>query len=151
MLVLAALPALAVWTEIQITPKYMKSGDRSFTIHVKDRDGLKEFEIIEESTRKERIISPFAHANLTIMKDGESVGMIPVEVKNEAMKLTCWFRVSEKTIEGSRFELREQGFAPVHSFGAFPDRARIGNNEYEMTLGGQAFWFKLKDFATPNP
>jgi len=49
--------------------------------------------------------------------------------------------------EKSRFEIREQGWEVVRDSKGQVLKDRHGKPETEMTLGGQAYWFYLKDFA----
>lgn len=138
------------WVEVQIVPKYLAQYDRSFEIKTKDVDEhWKQFEISVRAKAGKRMLSPFTSGYLALITSEEFAADVPVEVHQKGDRTAFWFRISRKALESSKFEIREQGWEPVYDAKGQPTRDAVGKPIYEMTLGGQAFWLYLKDFAAP--
>ena len=138
----------APWIETQITPKSVDFYDRVFDIRVKDVDDhFRQFDIVVAVKPGQKMLSPFASGHLSLITADDYAAQVPVEMRWEKGKAKFWFRISRKAIESSKFEIREQGWAPLRNDKGEAQKDAAGKPMYEMTLGGQAFWFALKDFA----
>jgi hypothetical protein len=141
----AARPASAVWVESQLTPRGLSDGDRDFSIHQEMRDGLKLFSVTV--TPKGKPLSPFANGKLQVIQGDKTVAIMPVTGTWKKGAISFWFRVSPETLTLSRFDFAEQAYMQARRGEGepAPDPERTGR--YEMTLGGQASYFFLRDFA----
>jgi hypothetical protein len=148
-LALAAGRAYAVWTEVQIVPKYLDQYNQVFTISTRDVERLKEVRV-SVAPKPNKEISPFTSAELMVIEDNHHVATVPVASSREGAKFTFRFRISPAAAAESRFDIREQGWEEVRSADGSPQRDAEGHPKMEMTLGGQAFWFWLRDFAGPR-
>jgi hypothetical protein len=141
----AARPASAVWVESQLTPRGLSDGDRVFSIHQEMRDGLKQFSVTV--TPKGKPLSPFASGKLQVIQGDRTVAIMPVTGTWKKGSVSFWFRVSPEALGQSRFDYAEQAYMKAERGAGepAPDPERTGR--YEMTLGGQAWYFFLRDFA----
>ena len=143
----AAREAAAVWTETRITPQSVGQTTRRFTVRSEMRDNLRQYEVIVEH-QEGRKISPFADATIRLISDDKTVALVPVEPKWEGGKVRFWFRVSPEAVKSSRFDYREQAYSEKLTPGGRPAPYRERRGREEMLLGGQAWYFFLRDFAT---
>lgn len=141
----AALPAAAVWTETRITPK-TDDGYRRFTVKTEMRDNLWQFAVTVEY-RDGRKISPFADATIRLISDDKTVALVPVEPKWEDGKVRFWFRVSPEAVKSSRFDYQEGAYSEKLTPGGRPAPYREHRPGIERLLGGQAWYFFLRDYV----
>ena len=97
---------------------------------------------VSVAPRGEKEISPFTSGELMVIEGDHHVATVPVEVSREGKKFTFRFRVSPAAAAASRFDIREQGWTTLHENGV---------PKSVMTLGGQAFWFWVRDFVDHGP
>jgi hypothetical protein len=148
LLAAAARQAQAVVVEIQLTPKNLITQDRSFKVETKDVDGLKQFEVTFQKTAGK--LSPVFLARLHVVVAGETIASVPIEVTRWPGKVTCWFRVSPKSLVDTKFELHEPGYGFDVDAQGNPSRDEWGNVRFEPMPGGTHYWFYLRDFANPR-
>jgi hypothetical protein len=144
---LAAREASAVWVQSQIGPKFTRNDTRDFKITATRKEGFVQYELVVTGRKKR--ISPFADGCLRLIDGDKTVGELPIRERWEGDKVKFWFRVSPTAIAQSRFDFNEQGW-----FERNDDRPAglptDPTGKYEMTLGGHAYFFYLRDFA-PGP
>ena len=139
--------ALAVWSQSQIMPGYASAGDHAVTVTTKRDGSLVQFDVSVQSKNAKRPISPYADGNLSVIQGDDFWSDAQVEPHWKDDTVSFRFKVSAKALEKSRFEIREQGWEVVRDSKGQVLKDRHGKPETEMTLGGQAYWFYLKDFA----
>ena len=140
--------ARAVVVEIRLTPKNLTSGDRSFKVQTKNVGDLREFEVTFEKTTGK--LSPVLLARLYVVVGGETIASVPIEVTRSRGKVTCWFRVSPRSLAESKFELGEHGYGVDVDAQGKEIRDEWGNVRFESMPGGTHYWFHLRDFANPK-
>lgn len=145
-LALIASRAHAIWIEAQLTPENIARQDQSFTVNTRDIEGMKEFRI-SVAPKEGKEISPFTSGELMVIEEDHHVATVPVSASRAGKKVTFRFRVSSAAAARSRFDLREQGWTDYRNADGTPQRNEDGTPKVEMTLGGQAFWFWLRDFV----
>jgi hypothetical protein len=148
LLMLTAQQALALWSTIQLTPKNLNQQWRKFTITTKDVKGLTEFEITIEASVRE--LSPFTDAELLLIDEKETVAVLPVDSKRKNNKMTFRFRLSARTLPYSRFELREPRYIPKDNRDAAQNKNGQDDRRVEQIMGGDSYWFWLRDFVPPE-
>jgi hypothetical protein len=148
LLMLTTQQALALWSTTQLTPKNLDQQWRKFTITTKDVKGLKEFEITIEASVRE--FSPFTDAELSLIDEKEYVAVLPIEIKRKGNKMTFRFRLSAKTLPYSKFELREPRYIATGNRDAAQNRNEQGDRRVEQIMGGDLYWFWLRDFVPPD-
>lgn len=135
---LAAGRAYAVWTEVQLTPGHMVADHAAVSVHVKDVENWKQFDVTVEPVKGKKL-SQFTSAKLFIATADATAASVPVESRREGDRVTFWFRVAPRFLSNSRLDIAEQGYEEV--------RDADGHVHTEMTLGGSACWFWLRDLA----
>lgn len=145
LVVAASREAAAVWVQSRLTPQGLNDGDRVFTVKQEMRDGLKQFSVTV--TPKGKPLSPFANGSLQVIQGDKTVAVMPVTGTWKKGSVSFWFRVSREALAQSRFDYAEQAYWKVKNEEGepAPDPERTGR--YQMTLGGQAWYFFLRDFA----
>jgi len=145
-LALAASRAHAVWLEVQLTPRNTDQWNQSFAVSARDIEGMIELRVtVEPKQGKE--ISPFTSGQLMVIEDNRHVASVPVAVSRDGKKVTFRFRLAPAAAARSRFDIHEQGWEPARNPDGTPQRDEHGVPMMEMTLGGQAYWFWVRDFA----
>lgn len=146
-----ARQALAVWAESQILPGYAAAADHAVTVSTKRDGSLVQFDVSVKAKDGKRPISPYADGNLSVVQGDDFWSEATVKPYWKGDTVNFRFKVSAKALEQSRFEIREQGWTYLHDGKGELLKDSHGKPETEMTLGGQAYWFYLKDFAnTPK-
>jgi hypothetical protein len=142
---LTAREASAVWVQSRLTPHGLNDGERAFTVKQEMREGLKQFSVTV--TPKGKPLSPFANGQLQVIQGDRTVAIMPVTGTWKKGSVSFWFRVSPEALAHSRFDYAEQAYVKAERGEGepAPDPERTGR--YEMTLGGQAWYFFLSDFA----
>jgi hypothetical protein len=143
----AAQHAYAVWTEQQITPNSLADLERSWTFKTRDVESFKQVEITVEPKAGKKSLSPFTSGHLSILEGNRYVGEVPVEVRRENGRATFWFRLSPDALAKSKFEAREQAYGVYRDAQGNPVKDAEGKPKVEQMLGGQAYWFYLRDFV----
>ena len=147
LLLLGARGAHAVWSETQITPKSLEHISRTFELKSGDREGLRQIEITVGA--KTGQLSPFTRAVLSIPTD-DGYAYVPVEETRRGAKVSYWFRLSPSLVPKAKFEVREQAYTTYGDAQGNPQRDAQGKPIVKQTLGGQAWWFCLRDFPELN-
>jgi hypothetical protein len=147
-LVLAsARGALAVWTEYQIKNKSETPSDRALTVTSKPDSAMTRIDVTVESKSPDHPISPFAHSNLSVYDGDRLTAEVPVRPYWTGDTLHFSFKVSSHSMDNTHFEIQEQGWTYRHDARGKVLKDRNGKPEAEETLGGQAYWFFLKDLV----
>jgi hypothetical protein len=140
-------PAWPLTVEFRLTPKDLTAENRSFTVTTKDVGEFKEFDVTVTPDPKGRVLSPFVRGDLSLSTPSEHMALVRLEPKREGGKVSFWFRVSPKAIEGSRFEIGEQAYGTYQNADGTPVRDENGQPKVEQFIGGSSYWFLLHDFA----
>ena len=135
-----------VWTETRVTPQTVEQTGRRFGIKSEMRDNMRQFTVTVEH-RAGRKISPFASASLRLISEDKTVALVPVETRWENGKVRFWFRASPEAVKSSRFDYHEQAYSESLTPGGRPAPYREGKQRIEQLLGGEAWYFFLRDFA----
>lgn len=146
-----ARQAWAVWSQSQITPGYAVAADHAVTVTTKRDGSLVQFDVSVTSKDAKRPISPYADGSLSVVQGDDFWSEATVKPYWKGDTLNFRFKVSARALEKSRFEIREQGWTYLHDSKGGLLKDSHGKPETEMTLGGQAYWFYLKDFAGQKP
>jgi hypothetical protein len=136
----------ALWSEIQITPKSNAHLDRLFTMTVKNVGSMKQVDLTIEPKPRGKVLSPFVRAELSVLAGEEYVASIPVSEYRSNGKVIYRFLLSPRTLSRSKFEFREPNYGVYSDSRGEPQRDENGKPKVEQMLGGNAYWFYLKDF-----
>ncbi len=138
--------AMAEWVRFRITPKDLSQQEMSLTVATRKAAGEVQFDVTLGPKR--RAISPFTSMDLYLI-DGKRAQKRTVPVHWMDGRATGSFRVPVAALDRSRLEIREQGYEQARDEDGNPLTGPRGKTQYRMTLGGIAYWFRLRDFAQP--
>lgn len=139
--------ASALWVELQLKPNNLKQTYRAFSIQVTDKDnGMKEF-VITMAGDPKRPLRAFIDGNLKLYSGKDDVGLIPVAESREDGKMMFRFRVTARALENSRFQIDESLDIVHKNADGSPQTDKQGKPKVERWMGGESFWFFLRDFA----
>lgn len=144
LLAAAAQKAHALWLEVHLTPKNLSFQEHTFTVTAADRDSQKQFQVTVAP--KAKPISPFVLVQIDVNTSDHHFATVPVEVKREAGKLTCWFRLAPESLANSRFEIHESFYTVARDAQGNPQRDAQGNPKTEIMMGGTYYWFHPAEF-----
>ena len=134
---LTTTPAWSLTLEFQLSPKGLSANERTFTVTTKQMGEFTEFDVTVTPDPKGRSLSPFVRGDLSLDTPDEKVALVRLEPKREGGKVSYWFRVSRKAMEGSRFEIGEQAYG-VRSDGDHPSaRDERGEQAGSRELAGR--------------
>ncbi len=138
--------AWAVWTEYQVTSKSTLDWDRSLRVDVAPESAVFRVRIDLAAKSGKRPLSPFTSAHLTLVQDDRLQGEMPVYTDWDRGHVHLSFKIAKMALDRSRLEIREQGWTYLRDATGAVLRDRHGKPEAKLTLGGEAYWFLLKDF-----